>query len=1019
MATMTWIGNAGDVAQVDYVTIQNAEEGDIFRLICNNKTITVVTGEGETEVHIIDAFVDAIEASDFPEFAEITADAFTQPNGTYTLRLTAAEAGKPFTVTVDSDNGSALGIGITTIQAASSGRNEKQIITLAGTPTGGTFTLTYSGQTTGAIAYNASAATVQTALEGLSNIAVGDVTVTDNSGGGWLVEFTGTLAGDDVALITGNGASLTGQTGYITHNTTTQGSTGSNEVQVWTLEYLQPSSNAYSADLFTENSEDGTLELYRLTVSSNIAFAPTAAQVRAMLEHQYGTGNVSVTRTLTSTVATYTITWQGDYAGVDIASSSFDFLPEYTEADDYWTIGTSTTTEGSATPVDEIQTFTINHTPTGGTFTLTYSGQTTSALNYNATAAEVETALEALSNITAVAVTKSGPVYTITFTDPGDQNIEQLTSTSSLTGSRVNVVVEQEASEAIASKVGVSLSGAPTGGTFSLLFFGAETSALDYDSTAQEIEDAINALVSPERYGGAAASTDPGSAEPSWNNPANALTAAATYADVTLGIDEASAYLDIDTYGFAVPTDAVITGAQIKVIAHQTLATVVTGIRVTLLDAAGAPGAFNEDEAATLLVEDTPTEYTIGTTTANFGLTLTPAMVNDADFGSRLQIVSGGAGGGSAYIQNVRILIHFTVDGVAFTQEVDVTGSDGGPWIVEGDAGGTNLDLAAGDNNLTSSGNEGITLTNHTASTGKHYWSAAANWSGNSVPATGDTVWLMNSDVSILYGLAQSAVTLAALNHDMSFTGSVGLPDNNEEGYREYRDKELAISVTALNLGLGDGDGSSLIRINMGSNVWHAIVHDTGGSDDEFPAVLLRGSHADSTLKVMSGSVGVAVFGGETSTLTSLQMSAGGDGAGPTVRLGSGVTLSGNLTKQGGTLECYCSIGGNFLQTAGDSTFYGTAAITGTSEIQEGTVNWRSAGSLTGNVDVAGGGTLAFGEDHRGRTVAGTVVLHAGATLLDPHRSVTWSNPIQLKQCRLEDVTVDFGTDVSLVVASL
>lgn len=41
--------------------------------------------------------------------------------------------------------------------------------------TSGTLTLTFSGQTTSAIAYNASAATVQTALEALSNINVGDV----------------------------------------------------------------------------------------------------------------------------------------------------------------------------------------------------------------------------------------------------------------------------------------------------------------------------------------------------------------------------------------------------------------------------------------------------------------------------------------------------------------------------------------------------------------------------------------------------------------------------------------------------------------------------------------------------------------------------------------------------------------------------------------------------------------------------------------------------------------------------
>lgn len=84
------------------------------------------------------------------------------------------------------------------------GENEIQTISTTGTPSAGTFTLTYSGQTTGAIAYDASAATIQTALEALSNIAPGDVALT----GGPLpatpvvVEFTGTLQRTDVATIT-------------------------------------------------------------------------------------------------------------------------------------------------------------------------------------------------------------------------------------------------------------------------------------------------------------------------------------------------------------------------------------------------------------------------------------------------------------------------------------------------------------------------------------------------------------------------------------------------------------------------------------------------------------------------------------------------------------------------------------------------------------------------------------------------------------------------------------------------
>ena len=92
--------------------------------------------------------------------------------------------------------------------------DEVQTVTITGGPTGGTFTLTYSGQTTAGIPYNASAAAVQTALENLSNIGVGDVVVTGGPGPGtpYTVTFGGALADTNVAQMTASGASLTGGT---------------------------------------------------------------------------------------------------------------------------------------------------------------------------------------------------------------------------------------------------------------------------------------------------------------------------------------------------------------------------------------------------------------------------------------------------------------------------------------------------------------------------------------------------------------------------------------------------------------------------------------------------------------------------------------------------------------------------------------------------------------------------------------------------------------------------------------
>lgn len=86
---------------------------------------------------------------------------------------------------------------------------EVQTVTITGTPTGGTFTLTFGGQTTAGIAYNAAPAAVRTALEALSSVAVGDLTVTGSNGGPYSVTFTGQLTGDQ-PVMTASGASLTG-----------------------------------------------------------------------------------------------------------------------------------------------------------------------------------------------------------------------------------------------------------------------------------------------------------------------------------------------------------------------------------------------------------------------------------------------------------------------------------------------------------------------------------------------------------------------------------------------------------------------------------------------------------------------------------------------------------------------------------------------------------------------------------------------------------------------------------------
>lgn len=94
------------------------------------------------------------------------------------------------------------------------GVDEVQTLTVTGTPTGGTFKLTYKGQSTVNIAYNASAATIQTELRKLSRLSTAIV-----AGGGALpgtpvtITFAGVKLGKKPQpLITVSSPAFTGGT---------------------------------------------------------------------------------------------------------------------------------------------------------------------------------------------------------------------------------------------------------------------------------------------------------------------------------------------------------------------------------------------------------------------------------------------------------------------------------------------------------------------------------------------------------------------------------------------------------------------------------------------------------------------------------------------------------------------------------------------------------------------------------------------------------------------------------------
>jgi flagellar hook-associated protein 2 len=115
--------------------------------------------------------------------------------------------------------------------------SEVQTVTLGTAPNndpdGGTFTLTYRGQTTAAIAWDASASAIQAALEALSTVDPGDITVSAAIDDGVTFTFANTLGDADLLMIssslTDGGVPVTaamaetakGSDGYISRSSNT------------------------------------------------------------------------------------------------------------------------------------------------------------------------------------------------------------------------------------------------------------------------------------------------------------------------------------------------------------------------------------------------------------------------------------------------------------------------------------------------------------------------------------------------------------------------------------------------------------------------------------------------------------------------------------------------------------------------------------------------------------------------------------------------------------------------------
>lgn len=320
---------------------------------------------------------------------------------------------------------------------------------------------------------------------------------------------------------------------------------------------------------------------------------------------------------------------------------------------------------------------------------------------------------------------------------------------------------------------------------------------------------------------------------------------------------------------------------------------------------------------------------------------------------------------------------------------------------------------AAGDaftNTSSASGAATLSTAINTASTGPEDWSTAANWSLNAAPVATDDVYIDKSDWDIKYGLSQAGATLLSLNISSAFTKKIGLPDINADGttYAEYRTKELTIDATTVNI----DSPSSMIRINAGSVATTLNVKNSGSAPvTGQQAVMWRGTNAANVVNVTAGQVGIAVAGNTVATVATLRI-GDRDGAGAEVFCRS-VTLT-TVEMQSGTvhLETGCT-----TLTVNSGTCELMLGNVTTINARGGEIRYLGVGTIT-TLNSSGGSVVDFSRDPRARTVT-TSQAYEGATIIDPYRTVTWSNGINHNQCGLGDISLNMGEHIKVTLANL
>lgn len=146
-----------------------------------------------------------------------------------------------------------------------------------------------------------------------------------------------------------------------------------------------------------------------------------------------------------------------------------------------------------------------------------------------------------------------------------------------------------------------------------------------------------------------------------WSNPTDIQADDTSWAVVSFPGAGYSNYLKASHFGFAIPSGATITNISFSFARKASLTSRITEYLVKLLNTSGLTDGNNVGSGAFWTSPEAVT--TVSGDATYWGVTLTPALVNDVDFGLAIEVSAASGVAVTASVDYVSCTVTYTVPG--------------------------------------------------------------------------------------------------------------------------------------------------------------------------------------------------------------------------------------------------------------------------------------------------------------------------------------------------------------------